>query len=686
MIGRRFAAVSFVFVAAAGCAAPRPPEASTPAPPPDPRIRALAEILRAEDRRVVDDPLLARLGDADPAIRAKAVRAVGRIGDPTVRARIEQASTDGQPSVRAAAALALGLLGEPAGEATLVALANDADPSVRARAVEGIGRVGATHATVVTAGLADPIAAVRFEAALAAWKLRDPAPALDPLIALLRDGDGAVRFAAAYALARLGSAPYAAPSSGAAVARLAEDDLRRIRAAVAELVTDPEAEVRMQVARALTKPDTPAERAALGTLAGDRDVRVRINTLRALSYPGAPLEPYLKRALLERDRRVLRTVVEGLGRVGGGEAEKVLRDGIRGAGVRHPWVLEAAHASLAQVVPGLRGEVAAMLAASDDDTLRAGAGPLLAGVEDPRAVELATRLALDPSPRVAAGAIPIASQAPGAIAGVLTSAAASADPVVRAAVAEACGRRIGDEGAIALLETLWAAAAADPIPDARLEVVAAALKAEDDPRAKALVEAARHSPDWLVRKRAGAAGPASDRPIEDYEALVRWAQTPHAVAIVVQRGDLPAGGFTVQLDADEAPLASWNFWQLASKGFYDGLVVHRVVPNFVVQDGDPRGDGWGGPGYAIRDEYGAAHFDAGALGMASDGKDTAGSQWFVTVSAQPHLDGRYTVFGRVGLHFAEVLSRIEPGDRVVRMIPYEGRAAEPPPSLTNAAP
>jgi cyclophilin family peptidyl-prolyl cis-trans isomerase/HEAT repeat protein len=686
MFGRRLAALGFATTLACGCAAPRPAAVATPAPPPDPRIRSLAAILRAEDRRVVDEALLGRMSDPDPTIRAKAVRALGRIGDPASLPLLEKSAGDAEPRVRAATALALGLLGDATADAALTALAKDADPSVRARAIEAAGRIGAPTPAAILEGLTDPIAGVRFEAALAAWKLRDPAPALDGLIPLLKDGDGTVRFASAYAIARLGSAPYSPASSGAAVARLAEPDLRRIRAAVAEVVTDPEAEVRMQVARALTQPATPAERAALGTLVGDRDVRVRINTLRALSYPGAPIEPYLKRALLDRDRRVLRTVIEGLGRVGGPEAEKILRDGIRGAGSRPPWILEAAFASLSQVAPSLRGEIATLLAASGDETLRAAAGPILAAIGDAKAVELATTLALDPAPRVAAAAIPVAAQAPGAITGVLTSAAASPDPVVRAAVAEACGRRIADDGAIALLEKVWAASAADPISDARMEVVSAALKAENDPRAKALIEAAKASPDALVRRRAGGSGPVVDLPIEHYEAIVRWAQAPRAVAVVAQRADLPPGGFTLQLDADEAPLAAWNFWELASRKFYDGLVVHRVVPNFVVQDGDPRGDGWGGPGYAIRDEYGGAHFSAGTLGMASDGKDTAGSQWFVTISAQPHLDGRYTVFGRVGLRFAEVVSRLEPGDRVVRMIPYEGRAEEPPPSLASEAP
>jgi len=126
-----------------------------------------------------------------------------------------------------------------------------------------------------------------------------------------------------------------------------------------------------------------------------------------------------------------------------------------------------------------------------------------------------------------------------------------------------------------------------------------------------------------------------------------------------------AGQFTITLDAQAAPLAAWNFSELAGQAFFDGATVHRVVPNFVVQDGDPRGDGYGGPGYSIRDEWNPLPFDGGVVGMASDGKDTAGSQWFVTLSPQPHLDGRYTSFGRVTRGLREIVTQVRPGDTVV---------------------
>jgi cyclophilin family peptidyl-prolyl cis-trans isomerase/HEAT repeat protein len=109
----------------------------------------------------------------------------------------------------------------------------------------------------------------------------------------------------------------------------------------------------------------------------------------------------------------------------------------------------------------------------------------------------------------------------------------------------------------------------------------------------------------------------------------------------------PHGPFVIELFPDQAPLTVYNFVRLARSGFFDLGVWHRVVPNFVLQDGAPGGDPDGGPGWAIRDELNRVRYDRGVLGMALSGPDTGGSQWFVTHSPQPHLDGGYTVFGRV---------------------------------------
>jgi cyclophilin family peptidyl-prolyl cis-trans isomerase len=113
-----------------------------------------------------------------------------------------------------------------------------------------------------------------------------------------------------------------------------------------------------------------------------------------------------------------------------------------------------------------------------------------------------------------------------------------------------------------------------------------------------------------------------------------------------------------------------NFVGLARRGYFNGLSFHRVVPDFVVQGGDPRGDGWGGPGYTIRCEYNTLGYERGRVGMALAGKDTGGSQFFITHSPQPHLNGRYTIFGEV-IEGEDVLDAIQVGD-IINEVLLEG--------------
>jgi peptidylprolyl isomerase len=132
---------------------------------------------------------------------------------------------------------------------------------------------------------------------------------------------------------------------------------------------------------------------------------------------------------------------------------------------------------------------------------------------------------------------------------------------------------------------------------------------------------------------------------------------PHQhVSIITNRGEI-----TLELLKDHAPFTVLNFVKLIKNKFYDGLIFHRVVPNFVVQGGDPRGDGWGGPGYSIRTEISLVKYERGSCGMASAGKDTEGSQFFITHSATPHLDGRYTIFAKV-IKGMDVVDRLQIGD------------------------
>ena len=124
-----------------------------------------------------------------------------------------------------------------------------------------------------------------------------------------------------------------------------------------------------------------------------------------------------------------------------------------------------------------------------------------------------------------------------------------------------------------------------------------------------------------------------------------WAVTEDADNTVIMT--LKNGKVVIRLRPDWAPKHVEQIKALVKRGFYDGLSFHRVVPDFVAQGGDPFGDGEGGPGWALPDEHTALHFDRGTLGIATSGPETGGSQFFFCHSAQPHLDGRYTVAGQL---------------------------------------
>ncbi|MEO8201217.1 MAG: peptidylprolyl isomerase, partial [Gemmatimonadota bacterium] len=182
---------------------------------------------------------------------------------------------------------------------------------------------------------------------------------------------------------------------------------------------------------------------------------------------------------------------------------------------------------------------------------------------------------------------------------------------------------------------------------------------------------------YLIRRWAESSWPAAaerwgpaypletPRTLEDYREVARRfmvgsdpARYPHVFLETEQRSVIE-----LELFGPEAPLTVANFLMLVDRHYFDGNSWHRVVPNFVVQDGDRRGDGWGGPGTVIRDEINRRRYGAQVLGMALSGPDTGGSQWFITHSPQPHLDGTYTVFGRV-VNGGGALVRIAQGDRI----------------------
>ena len=174
--------------------------------------------------------------------------------------------------------------------------------------------------------------------------------------------------------------------------------------------------------------------------------------------------------------------------------------------------------------------------------------------------------------------------------------------------------------------------------------------------------------DELGQPRPTPGAVETGRTVEVYREIVRRTAGDRFVEL-----ETPYGVICLRLECRRAPLTCLNFLQLANQRFYDGIIFHRVVPDFVVQAGDPGGDGWGGPGYTIRNEVTRIRYRRGVLGMALSAADTAGSQFFITLSPQPQLDGVFTAFGRV-IAGEEILDQIVQGDSILRIREVEAHS------------
>jgi peptidyl-prolyl cis-trans isomerase B (cyclophilin B) len=205
--------------------------------------------------------------------------------------------------------------------------------------------------------------------------------------------------------------------------------------------------------------------------------------------------------------------------------------------------------------------------------------------------------------------------------------------------------QIGDSSSVPSLARVYARRAGDSDADARVSL-----------RDALRTLAGREYADSIE-----AAHPPTNAQPDSYPADFGAAPAARGAVLHTSKGEIEWAFYS-----DQAPQTVANFVRLAREGYFDSLAIHRVVPNFVVQDGDPTGTGWGGPGHTIRCEYNQLRYDAGMVGMALAGKDTGGSQWFITVSPQPHLNGRYTIFARV-VRGMEHVYRIVQGDAVWRV-------------------
>ena len=588
----------------------------------------------ADERMAGVDLLITMIGDADFSVRRNAAFALGEIGDPAgVEALFAFARDQEHADVAAEAVEGLSKLAASVPLENYATIVADDREGVRARAIRYLFRFGTDDASgLATRYLDDPSIAVKREAVYALGR-RPYAPARSRLELLLNDADTLTRAYAARAVGGIGS-----PESVPALLSALRDSHPWVRTNSARALS----QIAEKTPNALLIPTTAEDALRVAAMTKDPDPGTRAVAVETLGYY-ARLNETARGRLVEiavSGSPVLREIAVGaVAKHLGNETQSPLRSLIA---TDSRWVKIRALEGAAGLQP-TGGAIREQLFGDADATVRATA---IGGIPDDRAdAELALiRRGLEDSD------VGVRSNALDRF-GVVTS--ASLEQRVETL-------RQGEERA-----------RADQLNDARLSAIAA-LGRIDFPDRETFLRTLLQDKDPVVRRTAADlieqqlkkprpqyTPLAVDRPLSDYIEVAQWARQPHTAAIRTSRGRID-----LMLLPLDAPMTTKNFADLASRGYFNGTSFMRVVPNFVIQGGDPRNDMSGGPGYAIRDEINLQKYTRGALGMALSGPDTGGSQYFITHSPQPHLDGGYTVFGRVIGGMTEVVDQTERGDVV----------------------
>lgn len=686
----RSSSASLLLLAVSACAVP---VRTTISP------NALLEgVQRAEVERDAYSPAVAKaLGAQQRELRIAALRTLARTADVGTASIAIPLLGDRDEEVASWAAFALGEIAEPAGEAALLSSLKGVT-LVPERVLMALGRSGTATAARELANtmLDDPRPKARAAAALAIGLIAKRVGAeltklkLEKKIApLVKDADHDVRFGAVYALMRVQGA-------GASVALI-------------PALADHDAEIRANAARGLGLAGAAPQ--VIDVVIRDADWRVRVEVVRALGAIGKASKDDIDAVvtrLASMAERELKTMNQG-GALGSGVAAHVLLNiadtatalgdpGLRVIALleKTPWNKSEGFgpetssdlARISCVVAYARDRdehVVRRVRSCGDATMPAWRREALAArlyAEDGGMKSTANLIALtgNADPRVRTAAVDALSSLPPEADGLSISVDAlvrlldSNDPYVQAAAADALTRKdvaqLRPKDLAAHLDrTLDTAAARDDASYAVGILDAIGNLGKDASASVARLEALLRDPRSAIRRRAAKAYAAVTGKTIPFGSGTEAIATPrpapirHDVRLIFRT---VRGTIVAQLFGELAPETTGTLSALASAGFYNDRVFHRIVSDFVAQGGCPRGDGWGGPGYVIPDEISPLPFVRGAVGMATSGRDTGGSQFFFMHAYHPHLDGAYAVVGQV-VSGMEVVDALQVDDRILEV-------------------
>ena len=657
-----------------------------------------------EDERGISSDFLQYLSSSHAGVRRQAVLTLGRIGDRSTVGSLSQVLLDdGNAKVREYAAFAIGEVEDIKGVRALISalISNGETTDVRARSAEALGKITSIPENAKQLGdetneriiniliniLPKPASDLKpsqeplIAATLTALKRIRAASAIEPIALQLASPNTQIKFIAANSLTRILRA-----NPGKATKTVIDLALATTK--------DQNALVRATAASALGATKNPIAVEALLSLINDSNEQVQANTIRALGTledkRGVKPLVELGNRLLSQYRQAkeplnyelnrLYLVSTALGQLKDNSALPLLKslrtlpNGTIGSNVETEGAMARFgvdaffdYDPATNLKPG-NWQAAANFATGLGEIGGERALKLLSelftgktiGTLDPRAIpEVLRAMSKANHPNITS---------------ILREQLKSEDIIVRATVAELLIESKSDEDFRALV-TAYEQASKDTMNDAKLAILTALAKFGS--KASIVLNTALKDPDHLVRRQGvdllkmieagnfeNKIGTVKiDHNRKFYEEISSNAnrEKPPIAEIITSKGRI-----RIELFHQDAPLTVDNFVTLAKNGYFNNILFHRVVPNFVIQGGDPRGDGNGGPGHQIRCELNRRPYLRGTVGMALSGKDTGGSQFFICHSPQPHLDGGYTVFGQV-IAGMDVVDKIVRGDLIEKI-------------------
>jgi HEAT repeat protein/cyclophilin family peptidyl-prolyl cis-trans isomerase len=668
------------------CASGPPPPVKPEQMPPVVFVQKMRWILQLEDQRQVrggGGDLIALLTDPEARIRRRAALALGRVKLPeAIPALTSILQSEPDAEVKQMAAFAMGLIGDPAAAGALIAALSDRDPLIQGRAAEALGMLAHKAAAPSVTTMVSSFVNV------GALKGIAPDDMAHPKLASVE----AVRLGL-YALVRLGSYDGIAGSVldaegrprsrwwPVAYALQRVNDARAVPALL-DLLKGEGQLTRAFAARGLGQlkdPRAAAPLLAIAENAGD-PTAVRIQAVRGLALMGDANAAAAMRRLIvspKVDLNLQLEAVTALAQLRSTESVELLIDLVSAewSSVRAAALNALARTDVDTFMSAISG-----LDPDPHWSVRAALATTLGDLGRERAQVPLTTMLRDADQRVIPSVLTALARVGATNAAAeMTARLTSDDPVVRAAAARGLATLKAANTTPALLEAYKRAQSDGPY----LARTAAldALVALDPAAARTLLTTALTDRDWAVRVRAAehvkrldanadvsAMRPAPAPALPELAAVDTFVSPPYSPAAYI---DTAKGTIQFELAVLDAPRTVANFVTLVRRNYFRGVQLHRVVPDFVVQDGDPRGDGEGGPGYTIRDEINQRPYLRGTVGMALDWADTGGSQFFITHSPQPHLDGRYTVFGQV-VAGMDVVDRLQQWDTIDRIRVWDG--------------